>query len=1833
MLDNNFEKFSIIALKSLLCEILKDGKVEEFEKRKFQKLLKSVNLSKETLREIQHEAKKMAKDSPQYGPLDERKYLTNLKFQFSIELNAHDNLSLLRKIATILESDQVIINEFLPSLFLEIQLKDSNENQYSVAEELAQQSLETSSDHSSDHDQLENRFLDTLLLLKESISNESRKYFNKIISLRQTGQHNQAIEELLDYSTPLSYEIRYALLTRIYFEIHDLIRAKEYLDKAEKSGASKLVMFQENFFLEYESNQLDANFEKWKLFFENSDVDLVSVSDENCFESLIAALKSRNRNVLAVELIEFYLEKDTTKLQLRDEFLRKLLDQLLSHTFFDIYFKYYGKTIIAVQLAASLLILSICIYNVGYVIPAFIEILHQMVAGIPNVAIFKDSLKKLLPFTFLVVALVPVCYVNGIMFWAGIQNKTKSYTQIHDHFIKICDFGRIYHLCFEDIDKSLFLYQDDNDYTYVSLVRHLPFVPNFTYIYAYDYLRKIYCLLPLYGVADGFLFNKQYLPKKSGLVFPMNMLGVRLAQASTVIAKLSRTYLIILPIIILMGIFFYANISFVTEASFNSYLLSFVLFLGSFGFLIYLPWLTVKLMGTNYLNLIFTVNIIKPGLIFLMGLYLINHYAYVGISAVIPISVCLYSFYILFIKTKYSNEKKQIVAQVSAIQVDQADPTKPITLSHGLQSVYLGKEPGASKNTLYLYYNKDHMAISRKIFGLNLYYDVITITSKFSILVMGTETGSRLRISTHNYEVDQKIEDIQEVLNRARLPFVIEEFDERGGSKIPLHQLVMCCLILFIWQFTSGLASSEYEPVVLNVNKQDVARVEHYLQKSQNISAEKDIEFTHSFEDLKYLREIDVKSHWITFFQARVMKWGQYEKALQSGLQIAKNSPNTTSIAYLGILDTQKIDSFVSNLPPFIRVDGFRDDVFNFFDWHLFTRWKTINSEKHARDIIDYCPIFGARALERNGKLHCAYRFSFQDAVDWIAAKESIPVQFDEKIISELLRIRGDIIRFASTEIKANADLILAAVRQNGLTLEFASENLKNNSRIVSAALSQNLLAYKFMGTQMWNDKQIMRDLVNKDGSLITNSLVSDEIRGTPGIVLNAIKQNPGLIAKMYQNSSINEVMTVDMLDNPLVAIELVRNEGRFLKRLNSQMRANSEIVQAALKNNGMSLEWASKDLRDDRSTVLFALDNNAAAHHYMGETLWRDRDIVKRVLNDDGMQLQKLADDFRKDRELVRIAINQNSRASEFMDSKFWSDPEIVKKLVNMNGLYIKQVGSKLKSDPKILIDAVKQNGMALQFVPDDLKNNFEIIKAALNSDGRALRFANYANRSNPEFIDLAASNQLEALKYAIEEDEWFLKNKKSTYLAYIFENGIGRPQNLERARELYSNAAESGEVNAMIKLAYLHLESKGPMRDYDKAYKWFSNASEMGSLEGITMLGFMKQKSMSVNKDVNGARQKYLEVLALSKQMSSISDDSYKYVGAYPKAAFFLGRLYLSGEMEAGIDLDAGRRWLLIAAEQGHLEAQKLLIDSYFKASDVSRLFNRSYFWALNAADHKDLEVRFILGLHLQLGLGTSENRKAAEDIYRELKVAGIKGLDCLICSNDSEIYEPPDGVDIAQYIVHAAEKGSAAFQCLIGSDFNIKSLHHSEPDEVKIEWLRKSAKQGNYEAQIRLARQLRTQKKFEESIEWNEKAIAQNYARAYTVKAESYLSGSGYLKNYETSFKLFEKAAVQNERVAQRQLAMLYQRGNGVSKNLKVAFEWYQKASVNGDHVAMVNMGTMYEFGTGIPQNQDLAIIWYKRAAAMGNLQAKENLKILFDQGVNIHATKYSEASQIN
>ena len=85
-------------------------------------------------------------------------------------------------------------------------------------------------------------------------------------------------------------------------------------------------------------------------------------------------------------------------------------------------------------------------------------------------------------------------------------------------------------------------------------------------------------------------------------------------------------------------------------------------------------------------------------------------------------------------------------------------------------------------------------------------------------------------------------------------------------------------------------------------------------------------------------------------------------------------------------------------------------------------------------------------------------------------------------------------LQYASEDLRADAEVVAAAVSQNGLALQFASGNLKNNKEIVKAAIQNNYFAVGFASAELRADEEIVSacnaaELAEDVGSFMRRSM------------------------------------------------------------------------------------------------------------------------------------------------------------------------------------------------------------------------------------------------------------------------------------------------------------------------------------------------------------------------------------------------------------------------------------------------------------------------------------------------------------------------------------------------------------------------------------------------------------------------------------------------------------------------------------------------------------------------------------------------------------------------
>lgn len=189
---------------------------------------------------------------------------------------------------------------------------------------------------------------------------------------------------------------------------------------------------------------------------------------------------------------------------------------------------------------------------------------------------------------------------------------------------------------------------------------------------------------------------------------------------------------------------------------------------------------------------------------------------------------------------------------------------------------------------------------------------------------------------------------------------------------------------------------------------------------------------------------------------------------------------------------------------------------------------------------------------------------------------------------------RSRLLMLCSEELRDNAAVVHAALRYDGAALRWASDRLRADRATIRIAVDQHGPAIKFaLGERIPLDFEMARAAVRQDCSAL--QFCSAVMRDDPDIVKEALKGSGRALqwASMKKRSDKNFCLAAVRNDGdayPHVAQHLknvkdivlaaVRQDGTVLSLVPSfRLRQDAEIVDAAVRQNGYSLEHASADV------------------------------------------------------------------------------------------------------------------------------------------------------------------------------------------------------------------------------------------------------------------------------------------------------------------------------------------------------------------------------------------------------------------------------------------------------------------------------------------------------------------------------------------------------------------------------------------------------------------------------------------------------------------------------
>eukprot|EP00977_Amphora_coffeiformis_P020298 scaffold8050_cov180-Amphora_coffeaeformis.AAC.5 len=193
------------------------------------------------------------------------------------------------------------------------------------------------------------------------------------------------------------------------------------------------------------------------------------------------------------------------------------------------------------------------------------------------------------------------------------------------------------------------------------------------------------------------------------------------------------------------------------------------------------------------------------------------------------------------------------------------------------------------------------------------------------------------------------------------------------------------------------------------------------------------------------------------------------------------------------------------------------------------------------------------------------------------------------------------------------------------------------------------------------------------------------------------------------------------------LALTAVRVDGLALKHLSTALRADVEVVQAAVRQNGHALAWASPTLQACPTTVSLAIQSQQPFSYRLAvPALQHNLELVLQAVRADGRVLEFVVPPLKYQRQVIQAAVAQNGVALRFvLDQYNYLDADaLVQMAVRSNGYALAILPAAWQADRSTVMQAVQQAGQALEFAHETLQNDPQVALAAVTQNGYALEW-----------------------------------------------------------------------------------------------------------------------------------------------------------------------------------------------------------------------------------------------------------------------------------------------------------------------------------------------------------------------------------------------------------------------------------------------------------------------------------------------------------------------------
>ncbi len=353
----------------------------------------------------------------------------------------------------------------------------------------------------------------------------------------------------------------------------------------------------------------------------------------------------------------------------------------------------------------------------------------------------------------------------------------------------------------------------------------------------------------------------------------------------------------------------------------------------------------------------------------------------------------------------------------------------------------------------------------------------------------------------------------------------------------------------------------------------------------------------------------------------------------------------------------------------------------------------------------------------------------------------------DREFMMSCIRVHGASLQFASDRLRADKDVVIAAIENNGY-LKYAALDLRNDREFVRRCVRIKPRSIEHVGEELENDQQFILSVLQANGKcwkFIPSRYTKDE-----QFMSEAIRQ-----ACKSTSKALRQHIHHSLRQNFLFLWELVKvNADNYTLYASKSFRKQRRLFALkCIELHGASfVRGLPKELRHDRQFMRRAVKIDRECLQFAPTELRTNDEFIKDINND-----SPLTDDTRFRWEVEQVLTDAEGKLNlERLDEIWRSDEQVILMAVQRDRSSLRFIGKQLNENKQCILQCMSvSDGWALQYASTKWRDDNDVVFAAVKCywDGAPLQYASDRLRNDKDFVMRCVRERTRSLKYASSE------------------------------------------------------------------------------------------------------------------------------------------------------------------------------------------------------------------------------------------------------------------------------------------------------------------------------------------------------------------------------------------------------------------------------------------------------------------------------------------------